>query len=116
MKETDIMREIQIAVSSDGCRLFRNNVGMGLIGKVNPKPVRFGLCVGSSDLIGWTPVVVTQEMVGKKVAIFSAVEVKKPHGHVTEEQMSFISAVKMDGGFAGIAHDTNEAKLVLRGF
>ena len=72
MKEIDEMRLVQIEASKIGVKLFRNNVAVGWVGKservtaptvvkVYPgdviirkaRPLHAGLCVGSSDLIGW---------------------------------------------------------------
>jgi hypothetical protein len=80
------MRQIQVALCGIGLRLFRNNTGMGWVGKlfrptrvmtiaVGPGdvllreafPLHAGLCEGSSDLIGWVSVTVTKEMVGKNL-------------------------------------------------
>ena len=76
---------------------------------VEPRPLHAGLCKGSSDLIGWTPIEITPEMVGKKLAIFTAVEVKKPGGRVSKEQLNFMRRVNEDGGIAGIATNETEA-------
>lgn len=66
-----------------GLRLFRNNSG-ALMNEVGI-PVRFGLGneskkvnqeLKSGDLIGWTPLIITQEMVGKQVAVFTNIEAK----------------------------------------
>ena len=46
--------------------------------------------------------VVTPDMVGSTVAIFTAVEVKAGT-RPTVDQLSFIAAVKGAGGYAGIA-------------
>lgn len=74
------------------------------------RPLHAGLCEGSSDLIGWTERTVTPEMVGKKVAIFTAVEVKTINGRATAEQLNFISRVRQAGGIAGIARNPKEAQ------
>ena len=114
--ESDIMRRIQVALSRVGARVFRNNVGLAWQGKVlrfpetryievhpsdivirGARPIHYGLCEGSSDLIGWT-----------KTGQFLAVEAKnttKP----TVEQTSFIGAVNWAGGVAFIAHSPDEA-------
>ena len=76
-------------------------------------PLHAGLCVGSSDLIGWIPTIITQEMIGKQVSVFAAVEVKdgtKP----TPEQLNFIEQVKKSGGIAGIAHSVEEFEALLK--
>lgn len=100
-------------------RLFRNNVGLGWVGKVikrlsgvlvikDPRPLHAGLCEGSSDHIGWTETAITPEMVGQKVAIFTAVETKTKRGRVSPEQSNFIDRVKEAGGIAFIARDLSD--------
>ncbi len=74
--------------------------------------VKFGLCKGSSDLIGFKTVEVTPDMVGQKIAIFSAIEVKDK-GKATQEQKKFIDIVLDAGGLAGIAKDIQDAKKIL---
>jgi ribosomal protein S19 len=118
MLESDIQKQILLAASKANARLFRNNVGTGWIGQVkrtsdgsiillNPRPLHAGLCVGSSDLIGWKPVTITPDMVGKKIAQFTAVEVKL-NARPTKEQLNFINVVNNSGGNAGIAHTPQE--------
>ena len=67
---------------------------------------------GSSDLIGYTQVLVTPDMVGTTVAIFTAVEVKTATGTVQPNQTKFCSVVNSHGGRAGIARNAQEAKKV----
>ncbi len=101
-------------------RMFRNNVGTGWVGEVSAtkdggkyikdaRPLKAGLCTGSSDLIGWTTKIITPEMVGKKVAIFTALEIKTPTGKATKEQINFIIQVLDNGGIAGIARSGEDA-------
>lgn len=75
----------------------------------DPRPLHSGLCKGSSDLIGWTPKEITPEMVGKKVAVFTAIEVKSRRGRPSEDQLNFMQRVKEDGGIAGVATNSDEA-------
>jgi len=126
MKETDIMRQMQITGSKAGSRLFRNNTGQPWVGKgkldkrtdsitlTDARPFHAGLCKGSSDLIGFTPTVVTAEMVGNTVAVFTAVEVKTAKGKASSAQESFISAVKSAGGLAGVARNDEDLIDILR--
>ena len=105
-------------------RLFRNNVGTGWVGKTthqgsrviieNPRPLQAGLCQGSSDLIGWTTVEVTPDMVGKKIAVFTAVEVKASTGKVSSEQINFIQRVREAGGIAGAVRSEADAISLLQ--
>lgn len=100
MKESDIQRLIMLALSESGCLIFRNNVGV--LKNAAGIPIRFGLAVGSSDLIGIAP--------GGR---FLAVEIKTPTGKATPEQLRFIEAVRARGGIAGIARSPAEALALL---
>lgn len=132
--ETRLYTPICIAASKAGHRLFRNNVGTGLQyvdrapkGWEPPpflKPFTYGLPAGSADLVGWTSVVVTPDMVGQTVAVFASVEVKPEGWHSTPyyansnrglAQASWARAVEGAGGRAGLARSVEEALTVLRG-
>lgn len=124
MKESTIQTRILLRASETGARLFRNNVGKGWTGTYvqlddgsilirNPRRINYGLCVGSSDLIGWTPVEVTEDMVGQTVAIFTGIEVKTPKGRPTEDQQRFLSAVNSAGGVGMVGRDPEEVKRTL---
>lgn len=101
MTELAIQREIMLAASTPTRRLFRNNVGS--LEDKRGQWVRFGLAVGSSDLIGLTSVTITPEMVGRRIAVFTAIEVKH-EAPVTSDQLAFIKTVLAMGGIAGVAH------------
>jgi hypothetical protein len=135
MKETNAMKLIQLAVSRLGVKIFRNNVGMGWIGESqrfsrktpvmcnpgdvlirNARPLHAGLCEGSSDLIGWTQREVTPDMVGKPVAVFTALEIKRSErARVTSAQLNFISQVRAAGGIAGLASNGQQAESLVTG-
>lgn len=119
LNETNILKDIMLAASAAGARLFRNNVAKAWVGEykrydraqtvtVNKGDVvirrarrlHAGLCKGSSDLIGWMPMEVTEDMVGKKIAVMTAVEVKTASGKVTLDQKRFLDAVELAGGLA----------------
>jgi len=108
MKEQNIQAMIMMSESEDGNIVFRNNTGQ--LQDKNGRPVKFGLCVGSSDVIGMMPVTITQEMVGKKVAVFLAEEVKTAKGRTTAKQDAFIAAVNNAGGCAGVVRSSEDAK------
>lgn len=136
MLENNIQKLIMLGISQlKITTIFRNNVGMGWIGKskrisapttvrLQPgdvvihqaRPLHAGLCEGSSDLIGWTEKTVTPDMVGKPIAIFTAVEVKGDSGRATAEQLNFISRVRQAGGIAGIARNPQEAQGLISNF
>lgn len=107
-------------------RLFRNNVGVGWVANAsrvladdsvilkNWRRIRFGLFPGSSDYIGWKSVVITQEMVGRRVAVFLAIETKRAAGGKKQaEQRHFISTVKEAGGLAGFVSTQQDAQKII---
>ena len=116
MAEGDLLRSLMLAASAAGDRLFRNNVAKAWVGKLqshrngsvtlhNARPLHAGLCIGSSDLIGWTRVTITPEMVGTTVAVFTAVEAKTGRLGTTTEQGDFLKAVTDAGGIASVARE-----------
>lgn len=125
MSEANLMRNIQLAVSRTLTRLFRNNVGAAWIGTVishsqhqvviaNPRRISFGLCEGASDIIGWTPVTITPDMVGKRVAVFTALEVKLPHAKgASKKQLAFGAAVEEAGGIFAVPRSVDDALAAL---
>lgn len=108
--ELAVQNAIRLAVGRGAARLFRNNTGA--LKDQQGRLVRYGLCKGSSDLIGWRTVTVTPDMVGQQLAVFAAVEVKD-RGAPTPEQLHFIAQVKAAGGLAGVARTVAEAETIL---
>ena len=132
MAEAEEMRRLMKEATRLGARLFRQQVGMGWIGKafrierkkmisVDPgdvvvkaaRPFHTGF-PGWSDLGGWTPVVVTPEMVGTTIAVYTAVEVKVKSS-VKPEQKAFLAAVGNAGGRAGVARTEDDLSRILFG-
>lgn len=100
IKETPIQRSIRLALGAvDGCAFWRNNVGQASFGTAR---VRYGLCVGSADLIG---VVVTDYGVGR----FCALETKSENGRLSTEQKMFLQLVRELGGFAAVVRSVDDA-------
>ena len=115
MREAVIQQHIRLALSGAGAVMFRNNVGA--THTPDGRIIRYGVCnPGGSDLLGWTPMLITADMVGQAVAVFTACEVKTANGRATEDQMNFIRAVQRAGGFAGIARSPEEAVAIIQGF
>ena len=108
--EAYVQNKIRLAVGSGDVRLFRNNTGALL--DMQGRLVKFGLCKGSSDLIGFRSITITPDMVGQKIAVFSAIEVKDK-GKATVEQKNFINIINKAGGYAGVAKNVNDAKKIL---
>lgn len=101
-------------------RMFRNNSG-GAFDKTGRK-ISFGLGntgskkwldnYRSGDDVGWTPVVITPEMVGHTIAVFTNAEYKRlgfkeklHYNPKTREygQNNFNKLVRQSGGIAGFA-------------
>jgi len=115
--EAAIQAEILRTCCRGGTRLFRNHVAAGWTGETvrvegdlvllrNARRANFGLCVGSSDLIGW-------HTGPDGIARFLAVEVKAPGGRATDDQRNFIAAVQRAGGIAGIARNPEDVARLL---
>lgn len=113
-RETNIQNTIRLALSAKGVTTFRNNVGVAQF--PDGSRVQYGLCPGSSDLIGWTPVTITPEMVGRTVAVFTAIEVKQPGKYPSPEQRQFLANVTKAGGISGTARSPEDALNITESF
>ena len=107
MTEQQIQRHVRLACSTGNTRLFRNNTGT--LRDQHGRPVQFGLCKGSADLIGYRTVTITPEMVGQQVAVFTSVEVKTHTGRLRPEQRAWMETVQAAGGIAGVARSVEDA-------
>jgi hypothetical protein len=128
MSEGDVQNRARLAASKLGlATLFRNNVGVGWAGKStrlsngdvlikNPRPLRAGLCVGSGDTIGWRAITITQEMVGRQVAVFVSAEFKTKTGRIDPDQLHFAQAVTAAGGIGCIVRSPEELVAALEGY
>ena len=111
--ETRVLQSIRLALGAfKHVRMFRNNTGR--LKTDSGRYVDFGLCVGSSDLIGYRSTVVTPEMIGQRIAVFVAIEVKDAWNKTTPTQQAFIDRVQMDGGIAGVCRSVSEAEELCR--
>lgn len=104
---------IRLEAAKRDIMLWRNNVGGAML--ENGSFIRFGLAndsdkmnakIKSSDLIGIERVIVTPEMVGTPVGIFTALECKRldwkfrPTDLHSAAQLTFINTVNAYGGRA----------------
>lgn len=127
MSEKSILNKLQLLATSVGNRLFRNNNGFGYTGDVrklksgdllikNPRPIKYGLCVGSGDLIGWTQIKIEPHHVGRTFLVFTNYEVKVNNTKTSTEQQTFHDAVTKLGGISIIEKfattDIKESKYV----
>jgi hypothetical protein len=143
MSEINLMRKIMKELSKLGARVFRNNVGEAWVGRSryitkanfyrceagdviikNARRFHGGLDTGSADIIGWTPVEITPDMVGDQIAVFTSIEVKKDedtsaHARKSKQksliaQQNFARAVKKSGGYSGFAGSVDEAVSIIQ--
>lgn len=108
--ETELQQRIRLAVGSlPGFRVWRNNSGK-LPDPRTGRWVQFGIASpGGSDLIGYRSIEVTPDMVGQRIAVFTAIEIKTPTGRATPAQRHFIDHIRSAGGIAAIVRSTAEA-------
>lgn len=114
MTESDISKQIQVAVTAVGARVFRNNSALawsgdvsrlkdGSIHIINPRPIHCGLGVGSADLIG----------IGAG-GRFLSIEVKTARGIIRPDQTAWHDMVNSLGGSACIARSVDDALACVR--
>lgn len=126
MNESNIEILIRLAAAKHGCTLFRNNVGVayqgnskrlsdGSIHIQNPRILHAGLFKGSGDEIGYTPILITSEMVGKYVAVFTSVEVKSG-SKMSPDQITWLNTINSVGGIAGCAKSPEDVIKLLTQF
>ena len=133
--ESKIKSDIRDKLSNGRVRLFNNPVGVGVVighkhsftrqaiiakvldlvrslgGFANRQ--KFGLAVGSGDLIGYRRVTITPEMVGRDVAVFLSCEAKTEKGAIREEQFRWAAHINSVGGIAVIARSLDAARAEL---
>lgn len=124
--ENKVQAEIQCAGPAWNCILLRNN--SGALEDKTGRVVRFGLGnvskqhsekIKSSDLVGFTRLTITQEMVGKTVAVITAIEVKreswKPDMLDAREvaQNAFIQWIRNVGGIAGFCNSVESFRKLM---
>lgn len=123
---------VRLRASEWGTRLFRNNNGMAY--SPTGQPIFFGLgnegrdgnkVMKSSDFIGVTPILITPEMVGKTIGVFTSIEVK-PEGFKIRDsynpksreyaQDKWNQMVRMNHGIAGFASDAYQLDMIISNF
>jgi hypothetical protein len=67
---------------------------------LSPTRVETGLMAGASDNIGITTITVTQDMVGKPIGVFTAIENKSIRDRWQKGQQEFLQMVADAGGIA----------------
>lgn len=109
--ELAVQNAIRLEHGAGPARLWRNNTGA--LKDSTGRLVRYGLCPGSSDLIGLRTRIITEADLGYRFAQFVAIEVKD-QGRLTEQQRAFLAMVTQAGGLAGVARSPEDARTILR--
>jgi len=131
MKESNRQKDILERLSKLGLKLFRINVGRAWTGNdiihfprnhktypgailiKDPRPFKTGVPAGYSDVTGFTQVEITQEMVGKTIAVFTAIEVKTDKGIVSPKQKNFLFFIDKCGGISIVARTADDAERLI---
>jgi hypothetical protein len=120
-------KEIADAVLSEYPFVFRNDNGRAVVGgeqfiaKVDGRihirkgqrvvlggvPIKYGLFPGSGDMVGWSTVEVTPDMVGKRLAVFTSIEIKTENDRLSEKQKKWRDNVRAAGGIAEVWQERN---------
>lgn len=127
MRESATASHIRLDAAQQGIDLWRNNTGA--YQDDTGRWVRYGLCndskkqndrVKSSDYVGQTPTLITQEMVGQVLGIFTAVETKPsgwrllPSDKRGFAQKAFHDIVLIGGGYAGFASTVADFRRIIK--
>jgi hypothetical protein len=125
VSESSLYAQIIGALSRGNTRIFRQNAGFAWQGQVieqsahrlvlaHPRAIKLG-CAGMADLGGITSVIITPEMIGRRVGIDLQLEIKSARGRPTQEQANYISTMQALGARAGIARSVEDACRIVAG-
>ena len=131
--ENVVQRQVWLAIGGSST-LFRLNTGQAWLPGAGPaqrlkdgsvlvpagRPVAMGFgapngkpVVGAGDLIGWTTVRITPDMVGQEVAVVTSIETKRTKGgRASPEQINWMKQIQAAGGIAGIANSVDAARSI----
>lgn len=128
MLEHELQNEIRVHLSRNQLgTFFRANVGSGWTGKtiirespdclriLHPHPFSTGLPGGFPDLFGFREITITPEIVGTKLAVFCALEIKTPHGGLRRKQRLTLEWMAQNHCYCGVARSVNDAERILSG-
>ena len=104
--ESQLIARVERRAEQLGLQLYRNQVGTYHL--PDGRWIRSGLCVGSSDLIGWMSVVITPAHLGRTLAVFVGVEAKGEKGRLAPAQQAFLQTVTQAGGVSGVVRSVDD--------
>ena len=115
-----VNKALRLQHNIPGVRLWKNPVGFGYNGDVvstfdkngkryllleNPRPVTYGFCSGSSDIIGFC--------IKDKKPIFTGIEIKTPGDKRKPKQDDFHNMIISAGGFSGVVRKKEDLYEIL---
>lgn len=112
--ETAIVADTLLKTSPLGARLAKNVRGLFYTLDKRTKTMAGLQVPGSGDLVGPTQVVVTRDMVGKKIAVYTELEVKTPTGRVADNQHDRMKFIQEIGGISGVIRSADEAVKIIQ--
>lgn len=122
-----LSRQEHLELTGGHGQMWRNN--SGACTDETGRLIRYGLGndsaqlnrkVKSSDLIGITPTLITQDMVGYYMGVFTALEIKRPGWHLTpgdergQAQAKFHDLVRAACGYAGFVTHPDDVRGIIR--
>ena len=120
--ETLTIHQLDDRVKEKHCFTFRNDNGTAWAGGkeyvakkdeqilirkgarvvVGPTKITYGLYPGSGDRIGYTEIIVTADMVGRKVAVFTSIKEKTENDNMKKNQKNWHNRILEAGGISEI--------------
>lgn len=112
-------------LAANGCMpveevaLFNNMAGFVTYGEQDggkKRGYKVGLTKeGSSDIVAPVTITITPEMVGKRIAVFSVFEVKRPDNppKPTPGQVKFMDNITARGGIAGVVQRAEDVRRII---
>lgn len=98
--EKKLTENVRYSEAETGSVLFRNDNGTGF--RKDGTFFPYGLGSGSSDQVGYKETVITQDMIGKKIAIFQCIEIKTLTDKIGYQQIIFYLNIRISGGIAQV--------------
>lgn len=125
VSESQLLADILLACSRGDTRLMRTNSGVAWAGKIIHQDDRritispyhaVKLCPeGTADACGAVSTIITEAMLGQRVAIATGLELKIGRRQATPEQLAFGAMLVRLGGRWGIARSVDAARRILAG-
>lgn len=123
MAESELYRSIPLAFSNGDTRLWRANAGLAWAGTIlqrtprtltlmDYRPIKLGPD-GFSDLFGVKRTLITPEMAGRYLGVFSGIECKSERGKPTDQQALFLDLLRSMHAYHGIARSIEDARRIL---